>query len=110
MNIVWKLKTCQVRDVLRKINKNNTLAYTTVATLLQRLYEKGMVQRKSDGPAFVYTPKYTKKDYSRTLSQFFISKFFRSFGNDAIASFAESIEKLPKDKKEYFLKLLSKAR
>lgn len=106
MTIVWELQSCSVRDVLEKINQTKQLAYTTIATILQRLHEKGLVTRKGDGVAFLYSPKLSKEAYSKTLARSFISKFFNAFGDVAIASFAQSIDTLPKNKKEYLLELL----
>lgn len=106
MNIVWELDECSVRNVLEKINKNKQLAYTTIATILQRLHEKDLVSRKADGISFVYSPKLSKESYSKNLAQSFISKFFNSFGDVGVASFAQSIDKLPKKKKDYLLELL----
>jgi len=107
MNIVWICKDCSVREVLKKINRKKKLAYTTVATILQRLYEKGLVVRKNKDSIIHYSPKLSKENYSKTMASSFISKFFTSFGDAAIASFADSIDKLPKSKKDYLLELLS---
>ena len=107
MNIVWSFKQCTVRDVLRKL-KNKNLAYTTVSTILTRLYEKGMLAKLGEGAAIIYEPKIEKKDYGKSVAGSFFAKFFHSFGDAAITSFAESIEELPKKKKNYFLKLLKK--
>lgn len=106
MNIVWELDKCSVRDVLEKINKNKQLAYTTIATILQRLHEKELVSRRDQGISFIYSPKLSKESYSKNLAQSFISKFFNSFGDVGLVSFAESIDKLPKKKKDYLLELL----
>lgn len=106
MNIVWELKSCHIRNVLEKIGKTKPLAYTTVATLLQRLYEKGMVNRKSEGLAFAYSPRFTRKEYCKNIAKSFLHNFFKSFGESAIVSFAESVENLPKKKRKDFLKLL----
>jgi len=106
MDIVWELGQCSVKEVLERINQNKQLAYTTIATILQRLYEKCLVTRKGQGVAYFYSPKLSKKSYSKNLAQSFLNKFFSSYGDVAITSFAESIEKLPKKKKEYLLELL----
>ena len=105
MAIIWKCKSCSVRDVMAKL-ANTKLAYTTVATILQRLYKKGIVARKGLGVSFVYLPKVTKETYARKIAQVFIKSFYSAFSDTAIVSFAESIETLPKEKKSYFLKLL----
>ena len=106
MTVVWELNSCSVRDVLERLRKHKQLAYTTVATILQRLYDKGLVNRIGKGIAFLYSPKLSKESYSITIARSFINKFITSFGDVAITSFADSIESLPKKKKEYLLKLL----
>ncbi len=106
MNIVWELETCSVRDVFAKVNQSKQLAYTTIATILQRLYEKGLVKRKEDHSVIFFSPKVSREIYSKNIVQSFIHKFVHSFGDTAIASFAESVDNLPKSKRAYFLKLL----
>ena len=106
MDIVWNNKECSVRSVYKKLQRTKPIAYTTVATILQRLEIKGIVTKQDDEKAHVYKPKVSKEAYSKSLATGFLEKFISSFGNLAISSFAESIEKLPKEKKEYFLKLL----
>ena len=106
MDIIWELKECSVRDVLNKLNQNKSIAYTTVATLFNRLEAKGMIKKQEQGKAYVYKPVLSKKTYSKNIATSFLHNFVSSFGDAAIASFAESIEELPKEKREYFLKLL----
>ena len=108
MNIVWELKECSIRDVVEKFNQEKKLAYTTVATLLQRLFEKGLDNRNNHNTILSYTPKISKDIYGNKMAKSFIQTFMSSFGEAAIVSFAESIDKLPKDKKDYLLKLLEK--
>jgi predicted transcriptional regulator len=53
MDTVWQARDCSVRDVQRSLV--NPVAYTTVMTTLDRLYKKGLVLRRREGRAFVYT-------------------------------------------------------
>lgn len=106
MDIVWKCKACSVRDVQQQLNSSRKLAYTTVATILQRLHDKGLVERKEEGPAYIYSPKLSKEVYGKNLASSFLQKFINSFGDVAIASFVDSIDNLPKRKRDYFIKLL----
>lgn len=106
MDIVWEYKVCTARDVLIKLKHKRELAYTTVATILQRLYDKGLLKRTEDKSGYIYSPKVTKESYSKNIAQTFLKKFINSFGDTAIASFAESIDKLPEKKRKYFLKML----
>lgn len=106
MDVLWELKKGQVRDILTVVSQKRPLAYTTVATILSRLDEKGYLNKHQVNNAFVFLPKITKKQYTKSVAKTFISKFFASFGPVAISSFAESIQSLPPEKKQYLLKLL----
>ncbi|OGH20763.1 MAG: hypothetical protein A3D74_05560 [Candidatus Levybacteria bacterium RIFCSPHIGHO2_02_FULL_37_13] len=108
MDIVWECNECSGRDVLTKLKKNRKLAYTTVATILQRLYEKGLLIRKEKRIGYVYSPKLSKERYGKSIAKSFLNKFIDSFGDTAIASFAEGIDGLPKKKRMQFLKFIEK--
>ncbi len=108
MNIVWSSGGCTVREVLEQIRKEKELAYTTVATILTRLHDKGLLKRVEKNSVVYYSPKISREDFSKKVAGSFFTNFLQSFGDTAIASFAESIEELPKEKKDYFLKLLEK--
>lgn len=106
MDILWDKQSSSTRDILSRLEKQKKLAYTTVATILQRLYDKGFVVRKENKSGYLYSPKLTKEKYSNNIAQSFLKNFINSFGDTAIASFADSIENLPQDKKDQLLKLI----
>ena len=107
MDIVFECKNCSARDVLTKLERHKKLAYTTVATILQRLHDKGLLNRKESTAGHIYSPKLTKEKYTKNVAQSFLKNFINSFGDIGIASFADSIDKLPEKKRKYFTKLLS---
>lgn len=107
MDILWEKKECFVKEVLLELEKNRKfLAYTTVATILQRLHGKELIGRKEKRGGYQYFPKLSKERYGRNVMKSFLRGFMDSFGDIAIASFAKSIDTLPKVKRRYFLKLL----
>ncbi len=106
MDIVWEYRKCSVRDILAHLPKNKKYAYTTIATILTRLHVKGLVNKNENGSGFLYSPRLSKELYTKNIAQTFLKRFIDSFGDTAVASFAESIERLPNQKRKYFLKLL----
>lgn len=108
MDIVWEDQKCSVRDIKVKleIKRKRKIAYTTVATILQRLHDKSLLTRSEQRTFYLYSPKLSKESYAKSLAGFFIQKFIGSFGDAGLASFAQTIEKLPKQERQYFLKLL----
>jgi predicted transcriptional regulator len=57
LNALWESNAkLSVRGVQSRLPQASALAYTTVMTVLDRLYDKGVVTREKDGKAFVYWP------------------------------------------------------
>ncbi len=63
MEVLWARGESLVRDVVDRLQ--NTLAYTTVMTTLDRLYKKGLLERRKLGRAFLYAPRLSPRDWER---------------------------------------------
>ena len=69
MNELWALGEGTVRDVLGRLPAERNLAYTSGATILRILEQKGFVKSRKEGKSFVYTPALAKDAYqSRSLA------------------------------------------
>jgi predicted transcriptional regulator len=66
MDVVWTGPEQTVRDVQGKLPR--TVAYTTVMTTLDRLYKKGLVDRRREGRAFVYTATRSREEMSASFT------------------------------------------
>ena len=68
MTGLWKLGQGNVRDVMARLAPERNLAYTSGATILRIMEQKGFVTSTRDGKTFVYTPAVSKDAYqSRSL-------------------------------------------
>lgn len=56
-----------VRDVFEDLQRHRVLAYTTVMTVMERLYRKGMLTRAERGRAYEYTPTRSRAAYTADL-------------------------------------------
>ena len=60
-----------VRQVLEALQQTRAadrpLAYTTVMTVMERLFRKGLLVREPDGRAFVYEAAASQADHTATL-------------------------------------------
>ena len=56
----WRLAT--PREVGQLLARDRELAYTTVMTILSRLWRKGALERRKVGKAFAYRPTLTKDE------------------------------------------------
>ncbi len=63
MGILWAHQgPLAVREVHARVGIERKLAYTTVMTVLDRLSKKGVVQRRLEGRAWLYSPATSRVD------------------------------------------------
>ena len=68
MTVLWRLEEASVREVLGNLAPNRDLAYTSAATIMRILEDKGFVRSKKRGRTLLYRPKVAKDVYqSRSL-------------------------------------------
>ena len=67
MQLVWREKVTTVKKVHRALQQERDIAYTTVMTTMTRLAEKGVLTRRRDGLAYVYSPAVTKRDFEAMM-------------------------------------------
>lgn len=62
MRTLWRLGEGRVGDVREALPQRRS-AYTTVQTVLNRLTDRGLLDRKRDGNALVYSPRVSETEY-----------------------------------------------
>ena len=73
MEIMWSHGENNVRDVVDKLHR--PLAYTTVMTTLDRLFKKGMLERRKSERAFIYSPTMTRTQWEHKRTGDFVDGF-----------------------------------
>ncbi|MEW5923000.1 MAG: BlaI/MecI/CopY family transcriptional regulator [Candidatus Zixiibacteriota bacterium] len=63
MKIIWTGGPMTVKRALYFINKEHKYAYTTIMTVMVRLHEKGLLDRRKEGASYVYTPSMDEKSF-----------------------------------------------
>lgn len=107
MEVLWERGSSSVRGVLNVLKKKREVAYTTVMTVMSRLYKKGLLKRKLDqSGAYIYTPKQDRQSFFASHSKKAIQGIIQEFGDVAVAQFIDIIEaKDFKNAKEWRKKL-----
>ena len=100
MAILWRRESATVREVVDELNERRPLAYTTVLTLISRLWSRGLLAREPEGRGFRYRPAKTRDELLRDLSDELIERLFSDFGEIAVARLGERLDELdPKRQK-----------
>lgn len=68
MRVLWhRQKPTTVREVFEQVTVERDLAYTTVMTVMERLWRKGLLSREPRGRAFQYTAAVSEAEYTAGL-------------------------------------------
>jgi predicted transcriptional regulator len=90
---LWALnKPVSVKEFQVRSSKTRALAVTTVATILDRLYQKGLVSRqlvREGGPHYLYRPRVTEKEFQHEVVDNVMGTLLHSFNDVTVAYLAE---------------------
>ena len=94
MDIFWRRGDATVREVVTELNEHHDLAYTTVLTLVSRLYSRGLLAREPEGRGFRYRAAKSKDEFLTELSDELIDRLIADFGEIAVARLGERLDGL----------------
>jgi predicted transcriptional regulator len=76
MKILWRRGESAVTDLVAALPEGEQLAYNSVLTTIRILEQKGYVEHRQEGRAFVYRPSVKENEASRTEVRNVLDRFF----------------------------------
>lgn len=76
LETLWRRGESNVRDVVDALDR--PLAYTTVMTTLDRLYKKGLLERRKSQRAFYYATRFTRSEWEGKRAGDLVAGFLSS--------------------------------
>ena len=73
MEILWKQGESNVHQVAQSLER--PLAYTTVMTTLDRLYKKGLLERRKWERAYLYFPRHSRQESEHQAAADFVAGY-----------------------------------
>ncbi|MDQ5950780.1 MAG: hypothetical protein QG639_56 [Patescibacteria group bacterium] len=99
MEVVWKHEHVNVKEVATALSSTHDLAYTTVLTILSRLWKKGVVDREKQGKSYVYSAKKNKQQTVHSMIRSTLDSLVARYGDEAISAFIDEVSVIQKEKK-----------
>ena len=71
MELIWRRPEEAAEVSVRDIHTafDGRLAYTTLMTTLDRLRKKGLLERRKEGRAFFYSPRFSPDEFERSVAR-----------------------------------------
>jgi BlaI family transcriptional regulator, penicillinase repressor len=94
MNALWRLGEATVRDIHAALATTRPRAYTTIMTILDRLAQKGVVERQKSGRAWLYKANLSA-DQARSHAVARLVEGFFQGSTEALASHISTLSRPP---------------
>lgn len=94
LRTVVAIGPCTVRQVFEAVGRPHGLAYTTIATVLDRLKAKGLVSRGLDGKSHVYKATKRRGVVERARAKLLLGKLLGLDPVPAVATLVDAMESI----------------
>ena len=92
LGALWDLGPSSARAVLERVGEERGLVYTTIATVLDRLFIKGLVDRKKAGKTFVYRAKVFRETVLKARAREVVEAVLGDDPRPAVAALVDAVE------------------
>ncbi len=99
MLYIWQLKECVVKDIVNEMDDPKP-PYTTVASVVRNLEQKGYLNSKKYGNVWVYSPRIKEDDYKKVFMSSVVKSYFENSYKELVSFFVKEEKISPEELKE----------
>lgn len=90
---LWARDTGSIRDLHDELaHQREGLAYATTAKVVERLREKGLIERYLSGYLFIYRPRVAREEVEGERARKAVSRLFGAAPHAAVAALVEAVD------------------
>ncbi len=91
MEVLWGREDVAVREIHKHIAEHEDIAYTTVMTITDRLWRKGLLRRRKEGNAYLYTPVATRESFMASCLERILTSFLPDMTETSLSRFVDNL-------------------
>lgn len=99
MQIIWEIGKGFIKDYIEKYPEPRP-PYTTLASVIKKLEQKGFVKGKKYGTIIEYTPVISEKAYKKKFMNGFVKDYFENSYKELVSFFVNEKKIDPKELKD----------
>src|SRR3984893_8289003 len=89
---LWELGVGSVRELHEQLGRREGLVYTTTSKGVDRLREKGLIERQPRGRAFIYRPRVAREEVEGARARKAVSRLFGTAPHAAVAALVDAVD------------------
>ena len=105
---IWELQECVIKDIVDKFEEPKP-PYTTVASVVRNLEQKGYLNTKKYGNVKVYTPKIKENTYKKVFLKEVVKDYFENSYKELVSFFVKE-QKMSDTELDEIIKIIEQGR
>ena len=97
MDILWNDVEMTIKDVQQVLDKEKVTNFNTVMTVMNRLVEKGILQKRIEGRSSLYSPVQSRVEFLNAQSKEMTNELMDEFGNIVVTHMLDALEDVDDD-------------
>lgn len=97
MQVIWDLGECSIRQVHAALPKGRDLAYTSVATMMKILEQKGALSRGTADRTHTYKSRITREEYEVASLRFLSENVFKGDRSSMVMRLLDEADLSPEE-------------
>lgn len=85
MKVLWERREAAVAEVHEALGAEQDFAYTTIATMLRKMEERGLVKHRTEGRSFIYTAAVAEDAVTRSMADDLLDRLFEGSLADMVS-------------------------
>lgn len=105
---IWQLKECVVKDIVNEMEEPKP-PYTTVASIVRNLEQKGYLNSKRYANVNVYSPLVAEDEYKKVFMSGVVKSYFENSYKELVSFFVKE-EKISSSDLEEIIRMIEEGR
>lgn len=97
MDILWNDVEMTIKDVQQVLDKEKMTNFNTVMTVMNRLVEKGILEKRVEGRSSLYKPIQSRAEFLSEQSKEMTNELMDEFGNVVVSHMLDALEDVDDD-------------
>ncbi|MFF3101296.1 BlaI/MecI/CopY family transcriptional regulator [Viridibacillus arvi] len=97
MDILWNDVEMTIKDVQQVLDQEKLTNFNTVMTVMNRLVDKGILQKRTEGRSSLYKPVLSREEFLNTQSKEMTNELMDEFGNVVVSHMLDALEDVDDD-------------
>ncbi|MFJ7825625.1 BlaI/MecI/CopY family transcriptional regulator [Psychrobacillus sp. NPDC096623] len=97
MDILWNDVEMTIKDVQQVLDKDKMTNFNTVMTVMNRLVEKGILEKRAEGRSSLYKPVQSRVEFLSEQSKEMTNELMDEFGNVVVSHMLDALEDVDDD-------------